>query len=1029
MSTLEEGEGNLAPVHYEALVNAIIKALATSPKATLRIQSTPESTSLRCDIDLIAEDVAKQFAKSNRFPFENKGGTQSASVYLPTTMERQAFSKQIESLAVALLTQLNAQLEAQPDKQTLAHVVERLLTPMESFSGQRIEGLSYPLKNSYPLEKRRLHLQPVKKATSDPWLKGHIVTIRVENITTFRQQISQGIDTWLEQEGCEQIDREAVSETLAMMAENPGSPLRKLQASVVREAFARIQREAKVCYLAYLYNGMKQWKKQNREDARNLLRVLIKRLRLIDAFIHQPKSDAYFQVSYQGMTFNYRSSSARADAFDPLPIIPEIEGSLGEMTDRLHGAKQFLAGMKMKLNGEVHAHGGGGRPVFLYNLALLNPDGSEYRQREKLAKSPQRFKEKVLRTALLYYFAFIKMGDLSFDPTEDFVKEILTPLQSGSEEQKVACLKQLYTRIRDCNSKLQMLRDTIVEFLNQPSIGPASWTKRLVLSLNKRILADEPDNMITHGIFFKADATENNARDVLKYVAVEDASATANSICKLPLEIHFEPLYYYEGDESAESFAMEYETDHIRVLPTFFAPRVKEHGKYSIVRTLNRVMFYYPEAVTDMKPESPKAFVYYFTYLLLAYTLLHLLTECVQVEERHRLFVPVLRFHIHGKKAEGQEQKFDIEEFIYALSKTLSHLLAEAVLSNSQGFLLDTISGADMNRLKAALYSLYSGLPRRFRFPATPVVNGAVASLSSPIAHHLDKLAVIVVSSRKCDVNLRVSDYSLSNEFGEFIGMERQPDDSVRVFTLSTFSVNQESKDMYRRPEAILEQVKTWYAAGYRHFLYIAQAPYSSTLHISEKDEDDELFFMNREIIQSIRSVGPDLKVYPLYCDQYYVVNQRRQQRKRQSVDSLYIDDIGELSRLVNDPSRRSLVFFNIFSGASVREQVYNGVMSYTTLINVYANDPTYDQYIWNDLLSSNQPGTLRAELLDLLALLHFARYEKPRDLGFKLNPYKRIIGDNSVGKLSIFAHMKEGVHFNMLAFLTEVRSVLRARL
>jgi hypothetical protein len=199
-------------------------------------------------------------------------------------------------------------------------------------------------------------------------------------------------------------------------------------------------------------------------------------------------------------------------------------------------------------------------------------------------------------------------------------------------------------------------------------------------------------------------------------------------------------------------------------------------------------------------------------------------------------------------------------------------------------------------------------------------------------------------------------------------------------------------------------------------------------LHISDKGDDEELFFMNREIIQAIRGVQADIKVYPLFCDKYYVVNQRRKSRKPQQVDSLYIDDIGELSRLVNDPSKRSQVFFNIFNGASVKRQVYNGVMSYATLINVYENDPTYDQYIWADILGQSARGSLKAELLDFLTLLHFARYEKPRDLGFKLDPYKRIIGDTSIGKVAISPHMKGNVRFNALAFLTEVRAILQVQ-
>jgi hypothetical protein len=185
---------------------------------------------------------------------------------------------------------------------------------------------------------------------------------------------------------------------------------------------------------------------------------------------------------------------------------------------------------------------------------------------------------------------------------------------------------------------------------------------------------------------------------------------------------------------------------------------------------------------------------------------------------------------------------------------------------------------------------------------------------------------------------------------------------------------------------------------------------------------------MNKTVIQAIRDANPESRVYPVFCDTYYVVNQRRRSRTAQQVDSLYIDDIGELSTLVNDPSKRSLVFFNLFNGANVNKQVYNGVMSYSTLLNVYENDPTYDQYIWSNILGEKSPQSLKTDILDFITLLHFSRYEKPRDLRFKLDPYKRVIGDMSVGKVAIFPNMKGSVHFNSLAFLTLVRAVLHAK-
>jgi len=144
--------------------------------------------------------------------------------------------------------------------------------------------------------------------------------------------------------------------------------------------------------------------------------------------------------------------------------------------------------------------------------------------------------------------------------------------------------------------------------------------------------------------------------------------------------------------------------------------------------------------------------------------------------------------------------------------------------------------------------------------------------------------------------------------------------------------------------------------------------------------------------------------------------------------ESLYVDDTSELRSLHNDPNRSSIVFFNLLNGIIIGkdpvQRLYNGVVSYTTLINVY-DDPIYDQDIRNDLLDSSKPSSLKKDILDFLMLLHFARYERNETISFKLDPYDNIIGSDSVGTLGTIDHMEPGVHFNMLAFLTEVRSVL----
>ena len=93
-------------------------------------------------------------------------------------------------------------------------------------------------------------------------------------------------------------------------------------------------------------------KDQEKLQGINLLANLIRRLRSIDQYIQQ-EDYGYYQVTYEGTKLNFCDLFSRADAFNALPIISEVEGSLGESTDYIQGSKAFVNGLKLKLNGSV----------------------------------------------------------------------------------------------------------------------------------------------------------------------------------------------------------------------------------------------------------------------------------------------------------------------------------------------------------------------------------------------------------------------------------------------------------------------------------------------------------------------------------------------------------------------------------------------------------------------------------------------------------------------------------------------------
>jgi hypothetical protein len=1017
------------------------------------------------DIDRIADHVAQQYATSTKFPFEDLDGVSYATTHMNDLLAMKTFSDLVRDQIVRpLQEQIQKVLQSTTTttQTDLSAYATQLLTPLAQFQGNTSAGLTYQLGTSQLIRKQRLHMQP-QKPDASPWLKAHKVTLTVRNMHTINQQLIENIMALVEKHPqCDEEDVEDVKDALTEEDKQEKSQLNQLNHILLEESVARIQRDLKIRYLRYLVPGIQEWIKSLRAErgtdawkrglkpetialleqkqARyakgyGLLIRLIERMQDLNVYFKQANNDIpYYDITFQGEKFNYRDICLRSETLDILPIIPEFDGFLGEMTDLVQQTKTFVSGVKLKLNGEVHAHGGRGRPVLLYYADLLDPTSKEYKERQSQARFLRSFQEKVLRTAILYYFVFKNMEQKDFQAGKSFEADILTALKAGDDEKTNQAFKRLQTELRSSKvqENLAIMRELLIDFLVEAKVGPVRHEDSLVLCLDRKILSRNVNQMVTNNIFFREPFDEKNGRSALKYVFIQEDVLDTEVVCKLPLTAVFEPIYYFPAEQQDDTFHMTHETEGIQVLPIFLAPvdapqdqpdRLYTDQYKGAYKDIKRIAFYYRHR-PQIHSDSARAFVYRFTYTLLSYVCVRVLTDSLSLTDPRQLFCPLICLHAEPEDTEEQNGRCNDETFMHGLAKMLAHMIAEDYSSGSQGFYLETINEKGF-KLKNALYSLYSALPHTFRQTA----GQSMASPPLPSAQRLDKLAILVVSSRKSDENRKDKKYFKSVIYGKVVGIERRLDNSIRLATLSTFSEVQDNQNMYTQPVALLEQVKQCHQLGYQHILYVAKAPYSSTLNISKGDPQD-LFFMNKDVIQAMRAIAPSLRVYPVFCDKYYVINRKipASARKKPTLkaESLYIDDVAELGTLAKDPSKRSLVFFNLFSGIRVKpNSVYNGVMSYSTLVNVYENDPAYDRYIWSDVLGETVPGTVKADLLDFITLLHFVRYEKAGEQGFKLDPYTDIIGDDSVGKLAVFPHMKEKKSFNALAFLTTIRAVI----
>ena len=997
-NSLRARDGDLVLVDYGDLLYKILEVLG-NPQTQNPFSIHGSCDRLVIDIDSIAEQLAGLRVDNPLGASERSARTATVN-FTPGFQQR--FPDQITKIKNSFKALLESALKQQNPQLSIEQFVAGLITDLQALKAQSAKlDFSYPFGNYSGLQKQRLSLH--KDASSKELLKFHKLTITVGKTSDFNTELKQGIENYIKSHFASASDsqREDLNYILEDLEENLKSDFYKLKEIVDTETIGKLKKQAQICYLEFLQENATTSNSASNHEGIIYLQDLIRRLKLIDKYIgNLENGDGHYLVNYADTDLNYRDAFSRAEAFDMLPIIPKIEGYLGETKDESKGEIQFIFGLKLKFNNPVQAYGG--ETVFDYYLNLIDPESEEHKTELAEPARKEIFARKVLKLVFLYYFVFAgndesaenytASSDLEYDPIPVF-EEKLKILKGSDEAAKKRFLRGFKIRFEQYNivSKIDKLKNLLQKLLKQKHL-PKDFP--LHISVKSSILLDNIENISTNSTFFKS-VLRGNPKEVLKYIAIGKANAAQNSLCTLTAQITISDVHYFSTDD-LQSFSMEYDITGVKALPVLLRPNVQQCTTVYDQFYQQRKLVEFTYSLASNQWDSKKSFVYRFTFDLLAYTCLKIL-----LEKQSRLFIPILRLQVSNQQSESP-----VEEFMRSLSKRLSHLLNEEHRSNSQGIDIRNLG----YKVPNVMSSLYSVLPKKFTF-----------ANESDSPKELEKLAIVIVSSRESDAKWN-SEQKLSNLQGEIVGIVRQKDGFVRLQLLKTFSETYEHEDMFREPTVVRDEMGKIYKMGFRHFLYIAKAPYSSTLHMTQKE--DALFFMSKDVIKYFKENYNDIKIYPMFFDKYYAVKLS----EIAGANSLYIQDTMELTALVEDPSKRSVVFFNLFNGlvvGSETERNYRGVISYATLLNIYKNILD-EEDIRQGLISDTQ---LKNDILQYLTLFHFSRYEKaPGKTGkisFKLDPYENLIGDKSVGTLSLYNHMGGKAEFNALAFLTKVKEVL----
>ncbi|NET88162.1 MAG: hypothetical protein F6K45_08720 [Kamptonema sp. SIO1D9] len=995
-NVIRESDDNLPVVDYTDILQKIITYL----RQQNLFKISGDRQRLLIKLDTIAANLSRQSIQN---PLNSTRGVRSATVNF-----NQNFANSFPQLIQQIRDILRESLCTTLNTDNIAEFIgANLITNLEQFQGNSQQlGLIYNFNRQFTnLQKQKLSIDK-NRFGGESLLKFHKVTISVQHINSFQSELQAGVENYIDNEvTCSsETEREELHEILEEEVENNESEFHKLQRIVDQETLGKLKKEAKITYLTYIIDNI------GSVDATALiyLQTLRRRLRLIEYYItHQDKAYADYDVYYAGATVNYRDVFARAEAVDSLPIVPIIAGILGENTDRERGETQFIFGLKFKFNNPVQNQGG--KSVFDYNLDILNPDSEEHQRELRDRYNREKFARKVLRRVFLYYFVFTcddpqqegyhPRNDLNYDPIHDFERKILPTFKSDNQEEKEALLRGIITGFKEYNvqGKIAILRKALQNFIHRDRILPTGNYSRQIVVRKSVLKKDINSNL--DGNFFE-DVVVSNPKQCLKYILIQNAGVETDALCQLPVNIEIEDIRYYLNQES-QQFSWQYNIKEIPTLPILWIPRTKNNPCWNLYerhfQQHKHIIFSYNNThlISD-NITSEEAFIYHFSWSLLAYICISILLE----KAPKNLFLPMVRLH------EGTHKKpFPVEKFLANLSKIISYLLSEKYLSSSQGFRINNI---DRFKINNGLNSLYSRLPKHFSFE----------NIEPP---QLDKLAIIVVASRETDAwyDSRRRRDRCSNMTGEVVSISSLDNGTIRIETVKTFSDNYHVRRLYRNPPILIDRISNLYRQGYRHFLYIAKAPYTSSLHITQTDVDEGLYFMSPSLIKELKGERDDIKIYPVFFDKYYVHKLKNFKSK-----SLYIQDTRQLMKVARDTKQQAIVFFNLFNGIEVgpkTDRFYNGVISYSTLLKIHS-DVIDDNDIMRGLIDDN---SLKNDILKYLTLFHFSRFEKTSQISLKLDPYENIIGDESFGALSVFPQMTETVEFNSLAFLTEVSKAL----
>ncbi|HEU5378725.1 MAG TPA: hypothetical protein VFV38_25160, partial [Ktedonobacteraceae bacterium] len=907
MNVLQQRMDDLAHTHHETLLKAVLSALTEKNPFAWR----KTSGRLTLDADAVARTVmrARTWSERDLLTQSSPGAIPRASTFCMPLEEEDATRKLLHQ-TYRMLTEHFATLAQHRNvsPEQLARTTMGDIQQVSPFAPLDSQAQS-ELNNSFTATRKRLSFTKPRSGTPirQPLMRWHKLTLTISVPPNIVQHIAEAVRVKLGSH-LRLSDLDELHETIAQQAALSESDFAKLARILTTETVGQLKKEATLQYLTFLEEQMGE-----RNEAQPYVHDLLRRLRLLQEYLRRETGDENYQISYQGVKMDLRTLLAQANAFNVLPVFPLVDGSVGETTNWDAGEQgkvehTYTFGMKLKLNGKVTRSGN--RSSFEYHLALLRREDRTHP--EQVGLTPERLML-IVRTAILYHVVFSDYHNHTYDPIAALEQEVLPVLRSAADGQE--SIDELFARIADqCQRQqttLLKMAAALRSVLKQTTLAPP-YQREVNLSMRGGIVETKRSAILNEGHLFRQDV-DLTRTDALAYLDVEAPEVSSQALFKLQARIAFEDVQCFGTADRSEACAIRYAVSGFTTLPVSLSVLPGKPNPEELTTSPDKAVKPGLEILCAVQTTRNGAhvaihrdhptpwFVYRYVLALMSYFGVQLLASYGP----QNLFISLARIH---QTSEDVGDKEDPEGFIAMLGKVLAQVLSTDYLANSQG--LQQNSTPYMKHNAAA--SLYAPLPKVFSIPP---------DLPMEV---LPRLALVIVSSRESDSLIRGKDNAqrrYSTVYGEVVEIQRIDQQSVRVQRAGAFSDRYSYQELYTSPTVILDQIHQLYQQGYRDILYVAQAPYSSTLHVTRRErtrahmdpESEGLFFLSTAIIKQCVEANPNLRIYPVFRDQYHAMR-----IGDLGADTLYIQDLAELIRVVEDKSQQMVVFLNLFSGKIV---------------------------------------------------------------------------------------------------------------